>query len=117
MKRWQALLLTLLLMVLPITGACAAEPQTQPASDVPYLSTREAIAIAKQEALNLPEWNPARYSAEYGSGKGWNAKYTVNGKWTVELRLRSKSGDLTIYRWTVFEGNLSAVYVGAYKGN
>lgn len=119
MKRWQTLLLTLLLMVLPIIGACATESQTQPTIDVPYLSAQEAISIAKREAVANYAWAYSERQASYYASRsgGWNAKYTGNGKWTVELRLRSQSGDLTIYRWTAFEGNLTAIYVGAYKGN
>lgn len=124
MRIRQTLLLTLLLMVLPIVGACATESQTEPTptppTDVPYLSTQEAISIAREHSMTSPQAIYEKQAGVYaraGSSQGWSAKYIGNGKWTVELRLRYDSGDITIYRWTVFESNLTAVFVGAYKGN
>jgi len=105
-----------ILLLLPVCACATESPSPTAPVDKPYLSSNEAIAIAKQQALNH-QWSTVSSYAKHGSSKGWSAKYTGNGKWTVELRLRYESGDLTIYRWTVFEGNLTAVYVGAYKGN
>ena len=124
MKLRQTLLLILLSMALPIAGGCAAESQTQPTPappiDEPSLSSQEAIAIAKQHSVTSPQSiyeKQASIYAQRGGTQGWNATYTGNGKWTVELRLRNEDGSLTIHRWSVFETNLAAVYLGAYKGN
>lgn len=111
MKLRQTLLLILLFMVLPITGGCAAESQTQPtptpAIDKPYLSSQEAIAIAQQEAVNL-KYNVVAALAR-SSSKGWYATYIGGGKWTADFYYGAN-----IYRWTVFEKTLTAVYIGAF---
>jgi hypothetical protein len=121
MKLWQTLLLISLLMALPTAGACSTDSDTQlnpaPSSDVPYLSPEEAISIAQEHSitspLNVYEKQASVY-AKQGGTQGWNATYTGNGKWTVELRLRHEDESLTIHRWSVFESNLTAVYVGAF---
>ncbi len=111
MKFWQTLLLVLLFMVLLIAGGCAPESQTQPTPaptiDEPYLSAQEAIAIAQQEAVNL-EYNVVAALAR-SSQKGWCATYIGGGKWTADFYYGAN-----IYRWTVFEKTLTAVYIGAF---
>ncbi len=110
MKLWQTLLLILLFSVLPILGACATEPQTQPTIDKPYLSSQEAIAIAQQEAINL-EYNVVSALAR-SSQESWRATYIGGGKWTTDFYYGAN-----IYRWTVFEKTLTAVYIGAFARN
>jgi hypothetical protein len=120
MKLWQTLLPILLLMALPIAGACSAASETPnpaPTIDEPSLSSQEAIAIAKEHSVTSPQSNYERQASVYakrGGTQGWNATYTGNGKWTVELRLRNEDESLTIHRWSVFETNLVAVYLGAF---
>jgi len=114
------MLLILLFMMLSATGACTtAQPTPTPPIDKPYLSSQEAIAIAQQQALN--HHNSLVVRAAKSGSRGWSAKYTGSGKWGVDLRVKGAShywpNDITIFRWTVFERNLTAVYVGAYKGN
>jgi len=124
MKLWQTLLPIFLLMILPIVGACATESQKQPtptpAIDVPYLSFQDAISIAQEHSitspLNLQEKQAGLY-ARMGGTKGWIADYTGNGKWIVELLVRNEDESLTVYRWTVVEVNLTALFVGAYEGS
>lgn len=124
MKLWQTLLLIFLFIVLSTAGACATESQTQPAPtlpmDEPYLSPQEVISIAQEHSttspLNLQEKRAALYASRGGT-KGWIADYTGNGKWIVELLVRNEDESLTVYRWTVFEVNLTAVFLGAYQGS
>ena len=124
MRIRQSLLLILLFTILLIVGACTPESETQPTPvptiDEPSLSSQEAIAIAKQHSVTSPQSiyeKQAGVYAQRGYTQGWNATYTGNGKWTVELRLRNEDESLTIHRWSVFETNLVAVYLGAYEGN
>lgn len=56
------------------------------------------------------------YASRDGT-KGWIADYTGNGRWIVELLVRKEDESLTVYRWTVFEINLTAVFLGAYQGS
>jgi len=124
MKWWQTLLPIFLLMILPIVGACATESQTEPTptrpTDVPYLSSQEVISIAQEHSitspLNLQEKQAGLY-ARMGGIQGWIADYTGNGKWIVELLVRNEDESLTVYRWTVFGANLTAVFLGAYQGS
>ena len=120
----QSLLLILFFTILLIVGACATKSETQltpaPAIDEPPLSSQDAIAIAKQHSVTSPQdfyERQAGIYAQRGGTQGWSATYSGNGKWTVELRLRSEDESITIYRWSVFETNLAAVYLGAYEGN
>jgi len=124
MKLWQTLLLTLLFMVLPIAGACATEPKTQPTPtpsvDVPYLSPQEAISIAQEHSVTSSQSiyeSRAGVYARRGGTEGWIAEYTGNDKWIVELLVRNEDESLTVYRWTVFEADLTAVFLGAYQGS
>jgi len=121
MKLRQTSQLILLFMVLLIAGSCAPESQPTPTApvDKPYLSSQEAISIAKREAVANYAWAYSESSASYCASfsEGWYATYTGNGKWTVDLRLRNEDGSITIHRWSVFETNLAAVYLGAYKGD
>jgi len=124
MKLRQTLLLILLSVVSPIAGGCATESQTQPTPtvpiDEPYLSPQEAIAIAKQHSITSPqdayEGRAGAY-ARRGGTEGWIADYTGNGKWIVELLVRNEDESLTVYRWTVFEVSLTAVFLGVYQGS
>jgi hypothetical protein len=113
--------LLILLLILAMAGACAAESSTKPTSvstiDKPSLSPAEAISIAQEHSitspLNIYEKQAGMY-ARMGGTTGWNARYIGNGKWTVEFRLRGEFGGLIIHRWSVFEVNLTAVYIGAF---
>jgi hypothetical protein len=111
MKLRQTLLFILLSVVLLIAGGCAPESQTEPHTtptiDEPYLSAQEAIAIAQQEAVNL-EYNVVAALAR-SSQKDWHATYIGEGKWTADFYYGAN-----IYRWTVFEKTLTAVYIGAF---
>jgi hypothetical protein len=84
-------------------------PEAQPTStiDMPYLTSQEAIAIAQQEAANL-EYNVVAALAR-SSSRDWRATYIGGGKWTADFYYGAN-----IYRWTVFEKNLTAVYIGAF---
>jgi hypothetical protein len=118
--RMKQISLLISLLILVLTGACAIEPSTKPTSvqtiDRPSLSPADAISIAQEHSitspLNIYEKQAGMY-ARMGGTKGWNAGYIGNGKWTVEFRLRGEYGGLIIHRWSVFEGNLTAVYIGA----
>ena len=121
MRIRRSLTLISLLILLVIAGACATESSTQPTPaptvDKPYLSPADAISIAQEHSitspLNIYEKQAGVY-ARMGGTKGWSAQYIGNGKWTVELHLRGEGGSLTIHRWSVFESNLTAVYLGAF---
>ncbi len=123
MKKGQIFTLISLLIFLIAVGACETESPAQlipaPTIDKPHLSAGDAISIAQEHSvtspLNVYEGQAGAY-ARRGGTKGWNAQYIGNGKWTVELRLRHESGSLTIHRWSVFENNLTAVYLGAFAG-
>ena len=118
-----SLLLILLIMVL-LMGSCATESSTKPTLappiDLPSLSSQDAISIAQEHSvtspLNLQEGQAALY-ARRGGTQGWIADYTGNGKWIVELRIRNEDESLTVYRWTVVEANLAALFLGAYTGS
>ncbi len=111
----QILLISVILAAM-LLSACATASETQQ----PSLSSQEAVAIAKQHSVISPssrdEAIVGRY-AQIGVTQDWNATYSGNGKWTVELPLRNADGSITIHRWSVFETNLAAVYLGAYKRN
>lgn len=124
MKLWRVLLVLTIVIILCTGVGCTRESRTAPVPslpiDEPSLSPQEAIAIAKQHSVSSPQdvfEQRASVYARRGGEQGWSATYTGNGKWTVELRIRNESGDITIYRWTVFEAKLTAVFVGAYEGN
>lgn len=110
------LVISVILAATLVFGACAPAPTI----DEPSLSSQEAMAIAKQHSvtspLNRDEALASRY-ALLGGTQGWNAIYSGNGKWTVELHLRNEDESITIHRWSVFETSLAAVYLGAYKRN
>jgi hypothetical protein len=112
------------MVVLSIVGACATdsqiEPSPTPPMDIPYLLSQEVISIAQEHSitspLNLQEKQASLYTRRGGT-KGWIADYTGNGKWIIELLVRNEDESLTVYRWTVFESNLTAVFLRAYLGN
>lgn len=124
MRIRRSLTLISLLILLVIAGACATESSTQPTPaptvDKPYLSPADAISIAQEHSITSPlnlQENQAALYARRGGTKGWIADYTGNGKWIVELLVRNEDESLTVYRWTVFEVSLTAVFLGAYNGN
>lgn len=117
MKR--LILLVTAVLVLGVIGCAQTPPAPTAPVDKPYLSSQEAIGIAKREAVANYAWTYSEGRARQlasRSGGYWNATYTGNGKWTVELGFREEpSGDIVAYRWTVFEGNLTAAYIGATR--
>jgi len=111
----------LLFIVLAVTGACEQEAPTQPVPmppiDKPSLSPQDAIGVAQEHSVSSPVnfyEKQAGIIARFGGMEGWNAKYVGNGKWTVDLRTRGQDGSITVYRWSVFESSLSAVFLGAF---
>lgn len=120
MKILHPILAFTLLGVLLVTGACATEPQTQPTHDVPRLSPQEAITIAQFHSMNSPQdaWERcAGDIARRGGTGGWQAEYSGNGKWSVTLLFlhKNEKDTLMVCHWTVFEVNVSAMYMGAHK--
>jgi len=102
--------------------ACSSDTGKFPNSTIsvgqPYLDTSEAIGLAKQDALEHPKWagNANLASSYVSSSNGWNAKYDKNGKWTVELRtIKSDGATMIIFRWSVLETGLQAVYIGQFS--
>jgi hypothetical protein len=101
--------------------ACTPEPQkpitTTSAVDNPSISVQDAISIAQQHSvtspLNIYE-SRAGVIVRRGETQGWSAQYISNGKWTVELRANDSNGVITTYHWSVFESNLSAVFLGTF---
>jgi hypothetical protein len=106
------ILVLILFIALSITGACVKESNPTPPThvDKPYLTSQEAIAVAQKEAVNL-KYNVVRALAT-SSSDGWRATYNGEGKWTADFYYGAN-----IYRWTVFEKNLTAVYIGAFEKN
>ena len=110
-----------LLILLTFGWACEAESPAQPAPmppiDNPSLSPQDAIGVAQEHSVSSPVnfyEQQAGMIARFGGMKGWNAKYVGNGKWTVELRTRGQSGSINVRQWSVFESDLSAVFIGVY---
>ena len=124
MRLRRTLLFILLFIVLLLAGACSTESQTEPTPttpvDLPHLSSQEVISIAQEHSVTSPlnayEGRAAVY-ARRGGTQGWIATYSGNGKWIVELLVRNEDESLTVYRWSVFEVNLTAVFLGAYQGS
>ena len=119
MKIWHILTVGLLFIVLAVIGACEQESPTQPAPmppiDKPSLSPQDAIGIAQEHSVSSPVnfyEQQAGMLARFGGMEGWNAKYVGNGKWTVELRTRGQGGSIHVRQWSVFESDLSAVFIG-----
>lgn len=122
MRVRQTLIFISLFILLTFAGACEAESPTQPTpmptADRPSLSQQDAISIAQEHSVNSPLNVYEKLAGAYarmGGTRGWNAQYIGNGKWNVEFRLRSESGGLTIHRWSVFESNLTALYIGVFS--
>lgn len=119
-----------LVIVITFTVGCAGPPSTStpsspssvpaPPTDVPSLSSQDVISIAQEHSVNSPlnayEGRAGAY-ARRGGTQGWIADYTGNGKWIVELLVRNEDESLTVYRWTVVEANLAALFLGAYTGS
>ena len=118
------MVLTCLIVVPLLPVSCTTESPSQPAHappvDVPSLSSQDVISIAQEHSvtspLNLQEARAALY-ARRGGTQGWIADYTGNGKWIIELLVRNEDESLTVYRWTVVEANLAALFLGAYTGS
>lgn len=112
-KLWQAVLLIISIVIVTVgiimyrQANHSTQPQPTSTIDMPYLTPQEAIAIAQQEAANL-EYNIVAALAR-SSSRGWRATYIGGGKWTADFYYGAN-----IYRWTVFEKNLTAVYIGAF---
>jgi hypothetical protein len=94
----------LLLITSTISGCTSQSVQL----DSPMLSSKEAISIAQQHAalspINRDEGIASRSSQMQGN-RGWRATYSGNGKWSVEFGR---------YRWTVFEAQQTALFLGSY---
>jgi hypothetical protein len=100
-----------------ITKPNATDTSVSTTAEKPFLSSSEVIAIAKRDAVDHPTWaHNEKIAARYTSStQGWNAKYSDNGKWTVDFRIENSDGaSVTIYRWSVFETNLTAIYIGEF---
>jgi ribosomal protein L35AE/L33A len=110
MKR---LLLISVILAAMLLSACATASETQQ----PSLSSQDAVAIAKEHSVTSPSSREEAIVGRYvqiGVTQVWNATYSGKGKWTVVLRLHNQDGSITIHRWSVFETNLAAVYLGGY---
>ena len=115
------LVLALSLGGLPGIASCHKTPEniSIPAYPVPRLNSFEAIGIARQTAVDYPAWAPdAEAAAFYASNNVhlttllWKAQYSGQGKWDVDLKMISRDGiDDVVYRWSVFEDTMKAVYV------
>ncbi len=115
--------IAVLLVSLSVVSCNQPAPNSTPIPvDQPYLSSQEAMGIAKKEAVANPAWtgNRGTYAgtsaSNYASGQGWNGTYNGNGKWTVTLSKRDSDG--TVYEtheWTVFERSMNATYIGIYR--
>jgi hypothetical protein len=102
--------------------ACTTQPLSKqtplPSVDMPTLASQDVISIAQQHSvtspLNIYEKAASIY-ARKGGTQGWVADYTGNGKWVVELLISNDEKNLTVYRWTVLEAQLNALFIGAYN--
>ena len=120
MRLWSSVVVAVLSATLLILPACTPTPEKPvPAApiDKPQLSSTEAMGIAREHSVNSPQDKYESYFGKRvnhsGSTQGWSATYAGNGKWTVVYRLRSDD-QVTVYRWTVFEAEKTAVYLGRY---
>ena len=98
MKLWHALILGLLMVILPLVGACLA--------DKPLYSSDEVIEIVQQQLDFFDMTSPIQRD-RYGArllGKAvvtnfkldeWDAKYFGDGIWRVSAQTRYRD-DLTI---------------------
>ncbi len=87
--------------------------------DVPTLSAQEVISIAKEHSVRYPSNAREKYLGTYvdrtGGTQGWHTDYMGNGKWIVEFWWGGSTADMTVYRWTVVETNLNALFLGTYN--
>ena len=115
-----ACLIVVPLLLVSCTTESTSQPAHAPPADVPSLSSQDVISIAQEHSvtspLNLQE-KRAGLCVSRGGTQGWIADYTGNGKWIVELLVRNEDESLTVYRWTVVEANLAALFLGAYTGS
>jgi hypothetical protein len=123
--RKQVLLIIISVILITVSGCTAVIPTvtnivttTVTVTPVfePKLSSQEAIALAKKHSVNSPD-NVQEKAIGLGlqvalmtptqAFTDWKAEYSGNGKWDVSVN----SGSY-LYHWTVFESNLSVVYIG-----
>lgn len=108
------------LFLMSCTTNSQSQPTPAPSVDIPSLSSQDVISIAQEHSVNSPlnayEGRAGAY-VRRGGTQGWIADYTVNGKWIVELLIRNEDESLTVYRWTVVEANLTALFLGVYTGS
>ena len=130
MKIRRALVYIFSFSILFVFGACAGYPQYQPSvsliDDKPFLSGVEAIGIVRQHSMSSEispsEKRAAEHIRNLESGLNnaitWEAVYNGSGKWTVTLHVPVAKPENGInYRWTVFEKNLSAIFIEETKTN
>lgn len=108
------------IIVLPLfLVSCVPESTPTPPVDVQQLSSKDVISIAQEHSVNSPlnaieEQIGTRATS---TDIGWHSDYVGNGKWIVELHIGSEENIETVYRWTVIETDLKALFLGAYKGS
>jgi outer membrane lipoprotein-sorting protein len=124
MKKMIWLILACLVLMLSLLISCTSESPSQQTTslpaDVSSLSSQDVISIAQQHSVNSPLNSQEKQAGLYvskGGTQGWHSDYIGNGKWYVELLVRSEDGSLTVYRWSVFETKLEALFLGVYGGS
>ena len=123
-KKIMCLLVSCLIVVSLLLVSCTTESPSQPTPappvDVPHLSSQDVISIAQEHSVNSPlDRNEELIGRQVtlGNKVGWHSDYAGNGKWIVELYIGSEGKIETVYRWTVIETDLKALFLGAYKGS
>ncbi|MFC1894074.1 hypothetical protein ACFLYR_08720 [Chloroflexota bacterium] len=117
MKVWQAVIASLLLVILPIVGACSV--------DKPSYSSDEVVTVLKQaeDLSDAGSLTQDRYGAKL-LGKpiilnlrldDWKAKYLGGGKWQVSAEARYKEGRDTQtceFVWNFYEDTNTVECIG-----
>jgi hypothetical protein len=121
---FQKTLLLVILSIILLTGfSCSSRNNiTKPdiivttvstTTEKPFLSSSEAIGIARQYVSDHQEWARTNVSPLLDTVIGWRAEYSGDGKWIVDLRFSSNDGaSESYYRWSVIEKKVSAIYLG-----
>jgi len=121
MKKIIWLVVPSLIVVSLLLVSCSTEESTPtPPVDVPQLSSQDVISIAQEHSINSPSNVIEKRIGEQLMRRptgGWHSDYAGNRKWIVELYIGSEGEIETVYRWTVIETDLKALFLGAYKGS